>query len=823
MLLNRRLRSSTFAVILGVLLALTVVVGIGGSLWMARDQEISSWRRLLANLSLVLAEQTSQELSSAYLILDNIVDDIKLRHIADERALRAAMGEQAIFQSMHDKIQASPHIDVATIVAANGDVINFTRAFPAPPINLADRDYFIERRDNPRPDVYLSAPVRNKGNGQWTFYLSRRISGPHGEFLGVALVGLSSTFLSDFYQKISLGEGASIALYRRDFTLLARWPHDDKLMGKANLSGSSFELIERMHQRSGVLLTDSPRFASHGESVQRMGAPRLLDKYPVIVNLTVTENLFLAQWRKFSLLLAGVGLCSTLAIAVAFRVLYGAIVRRDGDLLVTQGLRDAAEAASRAKTEFLAMMSHEIRTPLTAIIGFAETLDEASDLATRQEASEVIVRNGQHLLSIINEILDISKIEADRLFLEHVAFSALEIAFGLDTIMAAQAAAKGISFRTVVEYPFPAALMGDPTRWRQVLFNLCSNAVKFTARGSVRMTLWFDADADSLRCSVVDTGIGMSDEHLKGLFVPFAQADSAVARQYGGTGLGLHLVRRLVRLMGGEVEVASALGQGSVFQVAVAARPAEQTAWLMEAPASVPAPPLPARSKLRGKILLAEDGVDNRKLFAAILGALGLEVVLAEDGARAIELALAESFDIILMDIQMPVIDGSEAAKVIRATGYSGPLVALTANVMAEDVQRYLANGFSHCVGKPVDRAELGALLASLLGASEAPDKTMSLLDLPEYAGLQAKFERRLPDQLERMQSCMAQGRYDELAALAHTIKGSAATFGHPGEGLAAARIEAALRGGDIATARAILAALVAGQHSVAASEGGCT
>lgn len=806
---GRRLRSRTLAVLLGWLLALTVLSAIGMSLWSARNQEISSWRRLLGNLSLVLAEQTSQELSSAYLILDNIVDMAGQRRVDSDASLRAVMGEQALFQSMRDKIAALPHIDVATIVAANGDVINFTRSFPAPAINLSDRDYFRERRDNPRLGVFISAPVRNKGNGQWTFYLSRRINGAHGEFLGMVLVGMSSTYLSDFYQKISLGEGTSISLYRRDFTLLARWPHVDSQMGKANLSGTSYELIERMHQTSGVLLTEGPRFAEHGALVQRMGAPRLLDKYPVIVNITVTDKLFLAQWRQFSTLLGIVALCSMAALGIGFRVLYRAMLQRDADLLVTEGLKTDAEAASHAKSEFLAMMSHEIRTPLTAIIGFAETLSEAGDRAARQEASEVIVRNGQHLLAIINDMLDISKIEAKRLYLEHVAFSPLEAAQGLETVMAAQASAKGISFVTAVVYPFPAVVMGDPTRWRQVLFNLCSNAVKFTEHGSVRMTIWYDSAGQALRCSVFDTGIGMSEDQIDKLFTPFAQADGTVARKYGGTGLGLHLVRRLVRMMGGEVAVSSVPGQGSVFDFGVAAKLPLDVRWLTEVPAPVAAlaPVLPDAPQLAGKVLLAEDGVDNRKLLAAMLGALGLDVVLAEDGAQALELALGDAFDVILMDIQMPVMDGMQATSLIRATGYSGPLVALTANVMAEDVQRYLASGFSHCVGKPVDRAALAALLAELLGG-KAP-RAGTLLDLPEFAGLQAMFDDRLPRQLARMLECCNSGDLDEVAIIAHTIKGSAATFGHPLEGLAAGRIEAGARAGDVDLVRAELLALI--------------
>ena len=875
---NQR-RSSHLAVLLGSALVLAIVVALAAGVWVARKQAIASWRVQMSNLSLVLSEQTSQELGSACLILDSIAEGVRRADIGDAAQLRDKMGQESVFLSMRDKIQALPQIDVATIVGVNGDVVNFTRAFPAPPINLADRDYFAAHIANPQLGVFISKPVRNKGNGQWTFYLSRRLSGRHGEFVGMALVGLSSTFLSSFYEKISLGEGAAVSMYRRDFTLLARWPHVDHLMGQVNRGGSSFQAIELDKKQHDVLITDTPNFARGGRAVLRMGAPRLLEHYPVIVNITVTDDLFLAQWRQFSLLLCAVAGACVLAVTVAFKVLVDQLRRREDSMAATEKLKLEAEAASLAKSEFLAMMSHEIRTPLTAIIGFAEMLGGASDKAVRSDAAQVIVRNSEHLLHIINDILDISKIEAERLHLEHVAFSPIETVWGLDAMMSAQASSKGIAFRMAIEYPFPSLLMGDPTRWKQVLFNLCSNAVKFTELGSVELTLWYDPAPGRLVCNVVDTGIGISPAQREKLFAPFVQADSAVARKYGGTGLGLHLVKRLAEKMGGAVQVASALGKGSVFEVSVAAAPAPGMQWLASAPIVEVAASVrdKAGMQLDGHVLLAEDGPDNRKLICAYLAALGLTVAVAEDGERAVALALAQRYDLILMDIQMPVMDGMRATDLIRAAGYEGPIVALTANVMAEDVQRYLGAGFSHCVGKPIARGELAQLLARLLGRSGdvgkagAPagaalsddgehaqaaagatragahgfgaahtgalavagatgggsddnddfeddfgDEENALGNLPEYAELQRIFEQRLPAQMAQLRADLDAGAWPALGALAHMLKGSAGSFGHPVLGQLAGDVERAARDGDAAQASAAVHALLAQAASVA-------
>ncbi len=803
-------RSSRLAILLGAFLVCAILVSSGVSLWVAREQAIEEWRLQLSNLSLILAEQTSQEITSAYLILDSIAEAAQAGEVADAAQLRQHMGTAEVHTSMRDKKRAVPQIDVATVVAANGDIVNFTRSFPAPPINLADRDYFQEHLRNPKLGVFISKPVRNKGNGQWTFYLSRRLNGATGEFIGLALVGFSSAFLSNFYQKISLGEGASITLYRRDFTLLARWPHAEALMGKANRTGSSYTVIEEMKKSHDVLLTSAPRFSQQGQAVYRMGAPRLVDKYPLIINVTVTEDLFLRQWHQFVGVVAGIAGGSIGAILVAFALLLKSLKRRERDMAVTERLKTEAEAASHAKSEFLAMMSHEIRTPLTAIIGFAELLDGGG--GGRAEAAGIIRRNGEHLLGIINDILDISKIEAGRLALEQLAFSPLDAAHGVDSMMRAQARSKGIAFVVEVDYPLPALVLADATRWRQILFNLCGNAIKFTELGAVHLRLRYERAAQVLVCQVSDSGIGIPVEQLAQLFQPFFQGDSATARKYGGTGLGLHLVRQLAERMGGQVSVSSTPGLGSRFEVRIGAPPVDGCAWIERAPAPAPSAPsaAPAPAQLRGRVLLAEDGPDNRKLIGVFLSRLGLEYDVVENGAQAVEQALAGSYDAVLMDVQMPVLDGVGATRVLRAAGFEAPIVALTANLMAEDVRRYLASGCSRCVGKPIDFGALAQCLAELLGqpgagAAAAP---LEAAALDGFADIRRAFEDSLAPRLAQLQAMLDGADHDGAAALAHMLKGSAGSFGYPRVTALARRIEEALARGDAAGAAAQARAL---------------
>lgn len=801
-----KLRSSQIALLLGALFVLGFLAVLGAAIWAAREQTVNAWSKQLSNVALMLSEQTAQQVSSAVLVLDSIEEALRAGGADSDAAVRAVLGSERARASLRDQLRVLPQLGGIMIAAANGELVNSSAQHPAPALNLAGRDYFRAHLHGGAPAIYFSAPVADQDKHGWTFYLSRRLSAPDGRLIGVAVAAFSSASLSEFYRKISLSDESTMSLYRDDFTLLARWPRADALMGQVD---SSLAALPGIKKSNAVFVSAVPPTA-RGPLRLHMSASHQAGAFPLLVNVSIPEQMFLARWRYFStirLLLAG---CTIGAIVLATIVLFRVFRRRERDLELTRRLKDEADAANQAKSDFLAMMSHEIRTPLTSIIGFAELLDTAAEPALRRDAGQVIRRNGQHLLSIINDILDLAKIEAGRLRLEHVAFSPSETMWGIDSMMGAQAHSKGIAFRVQIAFPFPSQVMGDPTRWKQILFNLCSNAIKFTELGTVQLTLWYDGAAERLVCKVTDTGIGMSDVQLAQLFAPFSQADRATTRKYGGTGLGLHLVQQFATKMGGTVSHASELGKGSVFEVSITAPLAPDATWLAAAAPALAQPQAKASRQLRARVLLAEDGPDNRTLICAFLASLGLDVTVVEDGAQAVSAALAAPFDLILMDMQMPVMDGMRATEALRAAGLAGPIVALTANVMAEDVRRYLHSGCTDCVGKPVDFPALAQLLASLLGQQGAAPPTQPVQEVPGYDQIKKMFEATLGARLDQLRRFMQAAQWSEARALAHMLRGSAGSFGYAALTLHAGRVEQAIRRGEHGAALAELAGLLA-------------
>jgi PAS domain S-box-containing protein len=383
--------------------------------------------------------------------------------------------------------------------------------------------------------------------------------------------------------------------------------------------------------------------------------------------------------------------------------------------------RLAAEAANRAKSEFLANMSHEIRTPMTAILGFADILAENPLSDEAREAARIMKRNGEHLLGLINDILDLSKIEAGKQTVERVCCTPQYLFEEVLSTMRVRADAKGLPLTLEYQGSIPHHIHTDPTRLRQILVNLIGNAIKFTEAGSVRVVVRTDVDAAGetvLCCDVIDTGIGMAEEQVRMLFQPFSQADTSVRRRFSGTGLGLAISKRLAGMLGGDITVSSTLGQGSTFHVTIATGPAD-------CPASAPQPTEAsphaaggdAEPRLHGRLLLAEDGPDNQRLIAFVLRKAGAEVDVVDDGQKALDQALDQAaqgmpFDLILMDMQMPVLDGYEATRKLRAQGYRGPIVALTAHAMTEDRKKCLDAGCDDYLAKPIDRRALLQLVA---------------------------------------------------------------------------------------------------------------
>ncbi|HVP10281.1 MAG TPA: ATP-binding protein [Phycisphaerae bacterium] len=398
--------------------------------------------------------------------------------------------------------------------------------------------------------------------------------------------------------------------------------------------------------------------------------------------------------------------------------------------------RQTAEEATHTKSEFLANMSHEIRTPMTAILGYLEVIADSCPRRCEFGATEhhqhlgTISRNANHLLRVINDILDLSKIEAGKMEVERTRCSIIQLVAEVGSLMRLRADNRGLKFTTEFNGPIPRFITTDPVRLKQIMINLVGNAIKFTERGSVRLlarilpagSANLDHAEPMLQVEVIDTGIGMTAEQLERLFQPFSQADSSTTRRFGGTGLGLTITKRLAYILGGDISVESRPGEGSLFRVTVPTGPLDQTTFVehpdeaMLSEAQITADRQAPGDPLHCRILLAEDGLDNQRLIAAVLRKAGAKVEVAENGKVAIEKARAAKssgnpFDLILMDMQMPVLDGYNATRLLRREGYTGLIIALTAHAMAQDREKCLNAGCNDYATKPIDRRQLIAAI----------------------------------------------------------------------------------------------------------------
>ncbi len=389
---------------------------------------------------------------------------------------------------------------------------------------------------------------------------------------------------------------------------------------------------------------------------------------------------------------------------------------------------DQLERANRAKDEFLANMSHEIRTPMTAILGYAELcIARDTPEADRQRYAQIIHANGEHLLVVINDILDIAKIEAGRMSVEPTRCSPFDVVTEVIRLMEIPAREKGLDLVVRNEGPVPEEIRTDPTRLRQILINLVGNAIKFTEDGSVVLSFRVlqVAGVEKIAFEVRDTGVGMTSEQIGRVFRPFIQADSSTTRKYGGTGLGLAISRTLARLLGGDIECQSEPGRGSLFRLVIDPGPLSGARRLDRLPVreiddSLISAPLPRAPASRGRALLVEDVAVNRRLIAIILERAGVAVDTAENGRVALErtresIARGRPYDVVFMDIQMPEMDGYEATRRLREEGYERPIVALTSHSMVDERERCLEAGCDEYMTKPIEKATLARILDRFL------------------------------------------------------------------------------------------------------------
>jgi PAS domain S-box-containing protein len=479
-----------------------------------------------------------------------------------------------------------------------------------------------------------------------------------------------------------------------------------------------------------------------------------------------------------------------------------------------QKSKEEADAANQSKSDFLANMSHEIRTPMNAILGFTDALRRGFDKnsSESQKYLNTIYSSGSHLLDLINDILDLSKVEAGHIEIEELSFMPHQLVHEVVKIMTVRAAEKGIFVEYKPEGPLPEQIESDPGKIRQILTNLIGNAIKFTESGGVTVVTWYSSEDSQLSFAIHDTGIGMTEGQAATVFESFVQADNSITRRFGGTGLGLAISKRYSEALGGDILVSSVPDQGSVFTCTIKA-PITAGSALLEPEQLLLDDQVAAQDLAnawafpQARILAVDDGEENLELLTLVLRELELDVDSAMNGKMAVELVEQQQYDLILMDVSMPVMDGYEAVGLMREQGLKIPIIALTAHAMKGAEEQCLAAGYSGYMTKPIDIEKLTAELARELNAKKVtvgdepvplqsretglsaesqleddydtlPIRSSLPQSNPRVRELISKFIVRLDEQLANMEQAFHDGDFSELANLAHWLKGSGGSIG---------------------------------------------
>ncbi|MDD5297816.1 MAG: ATP-binding protein [Rhodocyclaceae bacterium] len=695
--------------IIGLIGANALVFALSGySLYQGRKQHELRAEMLTQNIAGAVDQSVANSIEKI---------DLSLRMVADEMERQLAgkgLDERFMTALLERFEQRLPDVENLRVVDAEGLIILGSRVSRKDRISVADRDYFTHHRGHADGGLHISKPMVGRVLKKYLIPFVRRYNRPDGSFGGVVFATISEDHFTQLLSRFNLGRYGTVILRDADFGLITRIPAiPDQQAGKIGDKGVSPEfrkLVGTGATSATYYLTNSP------DGFERVLSYRRLVGAPMMIIVGMASQDYLAGWR--------IEAWKTGTLAFSFlllSVLMGSIQLR---LLARSERREqAAQAANLAKSQFLAAMSHEIRTPMNGILGMAQLLllPRLTD-EERCEYSRTILNSGQTLLALLNDILDLSKVEAGKLELAHDAFSPPQIVSESASLFVELAHAKGLKLDSAWIGPEGQRYRADPLRLRQMLSNLISNAIKFTGTGFVRVEAAETERNESeavLEFSVTDSGMGIPPEKQSLLFQAFSQADRSTARDFGGTGLGLSIVRDMASLMGGSVGVESEEGRGSRFWFRIRTQIIQETEESRHLPRlPVEELPVPGEQGPARPILVVEDNAVNRRVIEALLGKLSLPVESVENGQLAVD-AITRGMRpaLVLMDVQMPVLDGLRTTEQIRRWEQETlqprlTIIALTAGAFEEDRLDCVAVGMDDFLTKPLNMNELTSVLA---------------------------------------------------------------------------------------------------------------